>query len=445
MQLASSIIRKRINVLAVLFIGFSSMVEAQDLNSPYSRYGLGDILPSQNILTRGMGGIGTAYYDYRSVNFLNPAAYSNLQTVTLDIGIEVDNLTIKSLNPVAKYSNASPQISYLTLGLPLIKRKNFQTGGKEPMLGLAFGLRPMTKISYQIQRVTQFNGTTGSDSIATLFQGQGGTQQVFAGLGLKLKNFSIGANAGYLFGSKDYSTRTVFLLDTVTYQKSNHQTTSNFNGFFFNAGAQYTIQFNKKTFLRLGVQGNWQQDVKATNNYIVETFDYDPNGGPFRIDSVYGKDDGNGTVTLPASYSAGIILDNQGKWSIGIDYNIAKWSQYRYFNETDQVQDSWDVRLGGQIFPTSGKSYWSNVAYRAGVSYGEDYVNVGNVMPKWSVSFGAGLPLRNVPYTNQSTIINTSFEIGRRGNDKNPVQENFFRVAVGLSMSDIWFIKRKYD
>ena len=115
---------KRINVLAVFCVSVCSLVQAQNINSPYSRYGLGDIVPGQNILTRGMGGIGTAYYDYQSVNFLNPASYGRLQTVTLDFGAEIDNLSIRSLNPVRKFSNASPIISYINVGIPLkIKKK----------------------------------------------------------------------------------------------------------------------------------------------------------------------------------------------------------------------------------------------------------------------------------------------------------------------------------
>ena len=82
--------------------------------------------------------------------------------------------------------------------------------------------------------------------------------------------------------------------------------------------------------------------------------------------------------------------------------------------------------------------------YRTGFSFGKDYVNVSGELPKWTYSVGAALPLRRVYGTNQFTIINTSLEFGNRGNNKNSVKESFFRIAVGLSMSDIWFIKNKY-
>lgn len=438
MQSARLIMFKRINALAIICVSVCSLVQAQNINSPYSRYGLGDIVPAQNILTRGMGGIGTAYLDYQSINFLNPASYGRLQTVTLDFGAEIDNLTLRSLNPVRKFSNSSPIISYINIGMPLkIKKKQ--------VWGLVFGLRPVTRINYKILRNERITSGTINDSVSTLFEGTGGSQQAYIGTGFRIGDFTAGLNVGYLFGSKDYSTRRIFSNDTVQYYKSNHQTKTNYNGFFINAGVQYSAKLNEKTALRFGAQGNWQQKFKGKRDLIRETFEFDANSGTFQVDSVYAEKDLKGDITAPASYSAGVIFDKVGRWMIGIDYLTTKWSKYKFYNDIDQVQDSWEMRLGGQLIPVSGKNYWSNVAYRTGFSYGKDYVNVGNELPKWTFSVGAGLPMRRVAYTNQFTIINTSLEFGQRGNNSNSVRESFFRVSLGLSMSDLWFIKRKYD
>ena len=241
MQSARSTMLKRINVLAMVLVVFCTLSQAQNINSPYSRYGLGDLLPAQNILNRGMGGVSTAYYDHLSLNYHNPASYSRLQLVTLDFGFEVDNLTIRALNPSRKYSNVSPLISYINLGLPIISNKKT----KAPIMGLVAGLRPMTQINYKILRTERLMSGTLNDSVATLFEGNGGSQQVYLGTGIRLGNFAFGFNAGYLFGSKDYSTRRIFLNDTVTYYKSNHQTKANFNGFLYNAGIQYTAKLSK--------------------------------------------------------------------------------------------------------------------------------------------------------------------------------------------------------
>src|SRR5687768_9369456 len=65
------------------FLGFfvSSFlhINAQD-NSPYSRYGIGDLVPSTHIIGRAMGGISAGYNDVLSINLNNPASYSSFQT-----------------------------------------------------------------------------------------------------------------------------------------------------------------------------------------------------------------------------------------------------------------------------------------------------------------------------------------------------------------------------
>jgi hypothetical protein len=53
--------------------------------------------------------------------------------------------------------------------------------------------------------------------------------------------------------------------------------------------------------------------------------------------------------------------------------------------------------------------------------------------------------MRKPTYTNQFSVINLAFEYGQRGDKNSLVRESFFQLAVGLSLSDIWFMKRKYD
>jgi hypothetical protein len=61
------------------FFFFTITYAAAQENSPYSRYGLGNTLPTTNVVNRGMGGISAAYTDPLSVNFANPASYSRFQ------------------------------------------------------------------------------------------------------------------------------------------------------------------------------------------------------------------------------------------------------------------------------------------------------------------------------------------------------------------------------
>ncbi|HMF71922.1 MAG TPA: hypothetical protein VK616_10620, partial [Flavitalea sp.] len=116
---------KKIRVLALVSICGISAVSAQTENSPYSRYGIGDPLPSQNIINRGMGGFSAAYGDFQSVNFANPASYSRFKATILDVGLEVSSRTLRTTDPPRKFSAASPNISYLLLGIPLSRKRDW--------------------------------------------------------------------------------------------------------------------------------------------------------------------------------------------------------------------------------------------------------------------------------------------------------------------------------
>jgi hypothetical protein len=63
------------------------------------------------------------------------------------------------------------------------------------------------------------------------------------------------------------------------------------------------------------------------------------------------------------------------------------------------------------------------------------------------MSFGMGLPLDN--YNNlartQFSRINLAFEYTKRGNSSNLLRENLYRLSLGVSLSDLWFGKAKYD
>jgi hypothetical protein len=104
------------------------------------------------------------------------------------------------------------------------------------------------------------------------------------------------------------------------------------------------------------------------------------------------------------------------------------------------------VKVGAQINPAPNRNYFSQVAYRFGLFMGPDYINVGSKLNQFGGSFGLGLPMkmsRQAP--NQVSIFNLAFEFSKRGNNDNILKENMFRISFGLSLSDMWFIKRKYE
>ena len=442
MQLVKRIIPK--HKLTFLLLAVLPMFCIAQENSPYSRYGIGNILPSGNILNRGMGGISAGFTDASTINTVNPATYSNLILTTLDVGAEYDGRTIKSTNPIGSFKSNNAIISYLQFAFPLLNGNKKAIKNKTAW-ALTFGLRPISRINYKISSL----GTISNDSTNTIYEGNGGVNEAFIGSAIRIKNFSIGFNSGYLFGSKDYNTKLSISNDSSDYFYSdNKQTTTRFNGVFLNAGIQYAAKI-KGGFIRFGAYGNIRQQYNAKKDVTRETFSYDASSGAInKIDSIYENSGQTGKVQLPATYGAGFVFEKE-HILFGADFETTDWDTYRFFGEKDFVKNSWISKFGIQYFPSPNGSskYFNNVRYRAGFSFGNDYISVDNSMPLYTISIGGTFPLklRHSFYDYQYSNMNLSIEYGKRGNNNNTIQENTFKVGVGFSLSDVWFRREKYQ
>ncbi len=472
MQLVKSTTPKKIKtlyclILTILVSFFAAFepVSAQD-NSPYSRYGIGDLVPPTNIISRGMGGVSAGYADLLSINFNNPATYASFQSVKeakskklssgraiLDLGLNFDTRTLREPANNNKFVANNALFSYVQVGVPL-----------KQGWGLSFGIRPVSRISYKIFRTEMLKDPlTGLpiDTATTVFNGDGGSYLASMGTGFTvfrkekhglIEQLNVGFNAGYLFGEKDYSTKRYFINDTVSYNQANYETKTNYGNLYFNAGLQYLLPLNKKLVLTIGAFGAWGQKMNATQDILRETYLFNETSGEVRLDSVSDQRNIKGKIELPASYTFGFTLqklsvpNKEGGWIFGLDFAQQSWNNYRFYGIKDSVRNKWEVRAGAQINPIPKRNYLSNVSYRFGLFAGPDYIQVGRKLPQFGGSFGLGLPLatsRQAP--NQATLINLAFEYSKRGNNDNLLKENMFRVSVGFSVSDFWFIKRKYD
>ena len=81
-----------------------------------------------------MGGVTKHYGNGQSINFSNPASYSELKIVTYDIGVTLDSRTLRSANPVQKYNSVNLTPSYVALGLPISKKRNIGLGFRSAVI-----------------------------------------------------------------------------------------------------------------------------------------------------------------------------------------------------------------------------------------------------------------------------------------------------------------------
>ena len=107
--------------LATLLLGSALMVNAQSgTNSPYSQYGLGILSDQTSGFNRGMNGVGLGFHEHNQVNYLNPASYASIDSMTfiLDAGIS-GQVTNFEENGVKKNANNS-NFEYVVAGFRLL-------------------------------------------------------------------------------------------------------------------------------------------------------------------------------------------------------------------------------------------------------------------------------------------------------------------------------------
>jgi hypothetical protein len=415
-------------------------------NTPWSRYGLGDPIQSSNISNRGMGYVSIGYNDPQTVNFNNPASYSRFgsQRALLDIGVDYHTRTMQNQNK-KRVSFSNVYVPYISGGFQLKGEK------RKRDWGIAFGLKPLTRVSYNIETGLR----KGSDSITYNYEGNGGLYQAFLGTGMAFKNLSIGINLGYRFGSKDNITRVSMLNDSLSgiYTSGQKEVKNTYGGVFAEFGVQYEANISNNQMITFGAVGGLSSSMFIKSEEKLFTY-FQPGdlSTVVLIDSAGPKQERNGRMTYPSHFGIGCMYDRikDSRLSIGMDFTFQNWTQYRIYDQPDLLNDAWQIKSGLQWIPAkkaNSKKSKRKFIYRGGMYYTQEpYVLSGNVN-SYGFTIGIGVPVKKYSYTeyNKNNIVNIALEFGRRGSSSNIIIENYFRIAVGMSFSDIWFIKSKYD
>ena len=93
-------------------------------------------------------------------------------------------------------------------------------------------------------------------------------------------------------------------------------------------------------------------------------------------------------------------------------------------------------------------NYFSRIEYRLGGYYEETPLQIqGRTIPDYGITFGLGLPMRQNlgPGENRRSIVNAGFIFGRRGTlEDGLIRESYFKLFIGITFNDKWFIDYKY-
>ncbi|UZH54219.1 hypothetical protein JRG66_09435 [Salinimicrobium tongyeongense] len=411
-------------LLIIVFILFSVITTAQErTSSPYSFYGLGLNTFKGTVENRSMGGLGI-FSDSIHVNLQNPASLGRLRLTAYTVGLSGSSVEMK--NDDASETAKSSSLDYLAVGIPTGK------------LGFAFGLVPYSSVGYNIDDIDQEAG------IGYRYTGKGGLNRVFLAAGYAINpNLSIGVDASYNFGN--IQNKSILVREGVQYS-SREINRSDLSGFTYKIGLDYERMLNENLQLKFGAHYTPETTLKTDNQSELATILLGVEGREVTVDR-QDISSPNTDFELPSSLSIGAGVGRPQKWFLGGEFTTTgagDYSNRAFAIEGASFEQASGYRLGGYFIPNynSLTSYFSRIVYRGGLRMEETGLHLnGESIDEFGIAFGLGLPAGRM-----LTNINLGFEYGQRGTTSNGlIQENFFNAMISLSLSDRWFIKRRFE
>ncbi len=139
--------------LAALMMSLALAVNAQSgMNSPYSQWGLGLLSDQTSGFNAGMNGVGLGFHEHNQVNYINPASYSSVDSLTFlfDAGIsgQISNFNENGVKKNAKNAN----LDYVVAAFRAFRH-----------MGVSFGILPFSNVGYNYSVSGWVNEETKED------------------------------------------------------------------------------------------------------------------------------------------------------------------------------------------------------------------------------------------------------------------------------------------
>jgi hypothetical protein len=396
---------------------------SQNMNSPYSIYGVGDIDNRVYNRTSGIAGTGLAIKSGSSLINNNPAAISGLPGSFYMINIAAVGKTIQFSGEGINETNRQNKnfwLKEITLGVKINK-----------FWASSIGFKQFSNVNYL------FNGSKSvigsNERYSAVYDGNGGLNDYYWTNALSIgKHFSLGIKSSIIAGSINQT-------ETITNDAATSSVETKQQDYFgsprFEYGAIYSSAINKKWDFSIG--GKFIYKTKLPSNRtltVTENSTVIENDKYLQTNRFY----------LPETSGAGISIVHNKKTTFAADYTYENWSPLNISGNGWRLVNS--SRLSAGMEFANHINQWGQTIEKNYFQFGgfisNSYLRVHNTaVNEFGITAGMGGKL------NSSLLYSISLEGGQRGTTKGSlVKENFFQLTIGLTYRDFLFSKgKKYD
>ena len=411
---------KRILTAIVCLMILVQLVQAQ---SVYSFEGLGSLNHQGMPNNFAMGEVGIGSPTVWHVNTQNPANLVYNSFSTFQLGLEVDRRNFSGDG--IQGSDVDGGLRFLAFAFPIMPGK----------WSSSFGILPYSTVSYN----TFSEGTVEGSDVEQVSneRGSGGVTNFLWANGFAIKKkFYVGVRMNFTFGSIDKSSTIAIAGEDVPLTNSSFQELESYSDLNFLFGFSYRHRLKEGRFINFGATFSPKSALNGTSELTLDRL---TNTGRSIETVIIGNEDIQ--FDLPTTFGYGMSYEKLNHYKVGFDIEAHGWSNAG--SESEEYNNSVKFALGADWTPDydNVNSYWKRAKYSVGFNYHRlPYIVNNQALIDFGINFGASLPVSGF------SSLDLAFKWGQLGETTNGlIKETYYKVVIGATVNDKWFIKRKYD
>lgn len=462
-------------IVGILF-SLCAQAQDQDGNSPYSRFGIGDMNITGITRYIGMASTGVANPDSSLINNINPAFIGNNHFTTFEAGLVGNyNMLTEGSN---KQNLGNVRFNDVAMSFPIIHGQK-----KKVNWSMSLGYKPYSVVNYASRSLVDISGDSTTATVE--YAGTGGVNKLHFSNGFNIcENFFLGLESSFLFGAINRSVASQITGETdvsVYNERVSHK------GLKFKAGLGYRgllkgyyvlgpVAYKDKNndsiityeklkeediYINGGLVVDFGKDIGAKSLSTIEV--QNRFGQVLSTDTITNQTDGS--VSLPLGISGGISLERIVKkykygavdkndqektrrWLYNLDLSFYNWESYQNFSDVGGLNNSYSMAIGIEYTPNyASDNLYKTQSYQIGLRYTKlPYTVNGTDINDIGMTFGVSLPV-SISYGPTVSRINVAVETGIRGqNSDGLIQQVYINGHVSFTINTkTWFRRRKIN